>query len=132
MKRYIKLVKRLTRPKRKKVAGCREGGVMESFVICSLYVKWRRMWGMRDMISMYEMLVGKLQQKSLCGRQRLSWEDIKINSRRNCMRGCWLVSYGPVAVDMVISVLIHDVQIDNFECIVTYVFRMHKLKYIQS
>jgi hypothetical protein len=31
------------------------------------------------------------------------------------MRGCWLVSYGPVAVDMVISVLIHDVQIDNFE-----------------
>ena len=33
---------------------------------------------MRDMISVYEMIVVKLQQKRLCGRQRLSWEDIKL------------------------------------------------------
>jgi len=43
-----------------------------------------------------------------------------------------MISYDPVAVDMVISILIHDVQIDNCEYIFTYVFRMHKLKYVGS
>jgi len=37
-----------------------------------------------------------------------------------------------VAVDMVVSILIRYVQIDNFEYIVTYVFRMHKLRYVGS
>jgi hypothetical protein len=35
----MKLVKGLTRPKRKKVTGGRESGVVEIFVIFSLYVK---------------------------------------------------------------------------------------------
>jgi len=39
MERHINLAKRLTRPKRKKVTGGREGGVVERFVICSLYIK---------------------------------------------------------------------------------------------
>jgi hypothetical protein len=40
--------------------------------------------------------------------------------------------YGQVAADLLISVLIHCVQSDNFESIVMYVFRMHKLKHIGS